>query len=150
VGPGYGSAPPGWPTNAPVPPASPLPSPTGDPLPADLVGRVYNSNPIEVDGDQALILTLRGPDDPHCTAMYGGASTCFTILWTPNYPMHVQDPAVRGAARMVAGNLALEFSIVPYDPVCEGTTSTYAVSEDGWTLQGIDVPSCSFRGFVRH
>ena len=111
---------------------------------------MYNVHPFEVDGDQALVLTLRGPDDPHCTAMYGGTSTCFTILWTPNYPKHVQDPAVRGAARIVDGNLALEFSVVPYDPVCEGTTSTYVISDDRWTLEGVDVPPCSFRGFVRH
>jgi hypothetical protein len=150
VGPGYGSAPPGWPTNAPIPPASALPSPGGDPLPADLVGRLYNTNPIEVDGDQALVLTLRGADDPHCTAMYDGTSTCFTALWTPNYPKHAQDPAVRGAARIVDGKLVLTFAIVPYDPDCEGTASTYSISDDGWTLQGVDVPACSIQGFVRH
>jgi len=151
MAPGYGSAPPGWPTPAPVPPASPLPSPAGDPLPADLIGRLYNSNPMEVQGDQAQVLALRGPDDPHCTAMYHGTSTCFTILWTPNYPNHVQDPAVRGSARMVDGGLVLTFAIVPNDAECEGTTSTYAVSEDGWTLQAVDVPPCGFPGgFVRH
>ncbi len=150
VDPGYATAPPNWPTNGPVPPNSALSSPAGDPLPADLVGRVYNTHPLEVDGDQVQVLTLRGPDDPHCTAMYGGASTCFTILWTPNYPKHVVDPGARGSARMVDGNLVLTFSIVPYDPECEGTTSTYAVSEDGWTLEGVDVPPCSFPGgFVR-
>ena len=42
------------------------------------------------------------------------------------------------------------FSVVPYDPVCEGTTSTYVISDDRWTLEGVDVPPCSFRGFVRH
>ena len=82
--------------------------------------------------------------------MYDGASTCFTILWTPNYPYHASDKAVRGPARMVDGNLVLTFALVPDDPGCEGTSSTYAVSEDGWTLTGTDVPPCSFRGFVRH
>jgi hypothetical protein len=152
VAPGYGTTPPGWPTSRPWVQAPPLPAPAGDPLPADLVGRVYNTNPLETQESQALVLTLRGADDPHCMAMYGDAtiSTCFTILWTPNYPLHAQDMGVRGPARIVDGNLVLAFAIVPFDPVCEGTSSTYTISEDGWTLQGVDVPSCSFQGFVRH
>jgi hypothetical protein len=148
--PGYGSAPPGWITNDPLVPATPLPDPAGEPLPDTLVGREYNTNPLDVQGGQAMVLTLRAADDPHCSAMYDGRSTCFTILWVPNYPRHATDKAVRGPARMVDGDLVLGFALVPEDPGCEGTSSTYAVSSDGWTLQGIDVPSCSFQGFTRH
>ena len=148
--PGYGSAPPGWPTNPPLAPATPLPAPGGEALPSDLIGRQYNTNPFENQDTQALVLTLRAADDPHCTAMFDVPSTCFTILWTPNYPLHVDDPGVRGPARMAGGNLVLGFALLPYDPGCEGTSSTYAVSPDGWTLNGVDVPTCSFRGFVRH
>ena len=72
------------PTPAPVSPETPLPEPPGDPLPADLIGRTYGANPPEIQGTQELILTLRPADDPHCAAMYDGASTCFTYLWTPN------------------------------------------------------------------
>jgi hypothetical protein len=104
---------------------------------------VYNGNPLEVQGGQALLLTLRAADDPHCLAMFGGRSTCFTILWTPNYPKHVQDPAVRGPARIVNGQLALEFALVPNDKACEGTTSTYAIEAGGDVLRGVDVPVCS-------
>ena len=147
---GYGSAPPGWPTSAPLAPVTPLPDPSGSALPPDLIGRQYNTHPSEIDGSQALVLTLRPPDDPHCAAMFDGRSTCFTVLWTPNYPKHVQDPAVRGPARIVDGNLVLGFALVPNDPACEGTSSTYSLSPDGWTLTGIDVPFCSFKGFVRH
>lgn len=148
--PGYGSAPEGWRTNPPITPLDPLPDPPGSPLPSDLIGRLYNTHPSEIDGPQALVLTLRPADDPHCVAMFDGRSTCFTVLWTPNYPKHAVDPAVRGSARIVDGNLVLGFDLVPYDPSCEGTSSTYSLSPDGWTLTGIDVPSCSFRGFVRH
>jgi hypothetical protein len=150
VAPGYATTPPNWPTPAPLAPSSPLPAPAGSPLPADLVGRVYNTDPLETQGIQALLLTLRAADDPHCTALYGGRSTCFTILWTPNYPKHASDPAVRGWARIVDGNLVLGFALVPNDEPCQGTSSTYSVSPDGWTLRAIDAPACSFRGFVRH
>ena len=62
---------------------------------------------------QILVLALRPADDPHCAAMYEGQSTCFTYLWTPNWPKHVTDPAARGAARIVDGNLVLRFDLVP-------------------------------------
>lgn len=148
--PGYGSAPPDWLTPAPLAPATPLPAPTGAVLPDTLLGRSYNVDPPVTQGTQALVLTLRAADDPHCMAMYAGGSTCFTILWTPNYPRHTSDPGVRGPARIIDGNLVLGFALVPNDPGCEGTSSTYAISPDGWTLRGTDVPACSFQGFTRH
>jgi hypothetical protein len=148
--PGYATPPAGWPTPAVLVPASPLPSPSGSPLPADLIGREYTSDPPTIQGIQAEVLTLRAADDPHCAALYGGSSTCFTILWTPNYPKHVNDPAVRGPARIVDGKLELGFALVPNDPECEGTTSIYAISADGWTLDQVDAPNCSYRRFVRH
>lgn len=147
--PGYGSAPPGWPTDAPLAPASQLPDPSGDPIPSTLIGRQYNTVPAITIRSQALVLTLRASDDPHCAALFDGRSTCFTVLWTPNYPK-ANDPAVRGAARIVDGRLALSFDLVPYDADCQGTTSTYTMSDDGWTLTGQDVPPCSFQGFTRH
>jgi hypothetical protein len=151
VRPGYGTEPPGFPTPAPFGAATPLPDPSGDPLPADLVGREYNSNPLETQGPQALVLTLRGPDDPHCVALYHGSrSTCFTIIWRPGYPKHVGDPGARGSARIVDGNLVLGFDVVIFDKSCEGTTSTYAISADRSTLTAVDVPPCSFRGFTAH
>ena len=61
-----------------------------------------------------------------------------------------RGPGRARAARIVDGNLVLGFALVPYDPACEGTSSTYSLSPDGWTLTGIDVPFCSFQGFVRH
>ena len=83
-------------------------------------------------------------------AMFGGTSTCFTILWTPNFPLHVQDPAVRGPARIADGKLALGYSVIPNDPGCEGT-GTYAISSDGWTLTGLQVPPCAgYLAFTRH
>jgi hypothetical protein len=148
--PGDGTAPPDWPTNAPLVPATPLPDPSGKPLPSAYVGRVYDTAPKEVQGMQGLLMTLRAADDPQCTAMFGGRSTCFTVLWTPNYPKHINDKAVRGPARIVDGNLVLGFALVPEDPGCEGTSSTYRISPDGWTLDGIDVPPCSILGFTRH
>jgi hypothetical protein len=148
--PGTATPPAGWPTPAVLTPATPLPKPAGAALPADLIGREYVGAPIVTDGIQAEVLTLRAEDDPHCMAMYHGTSTCFTILWTPNYPNHVDDPAVRGPARIVEGNLMLGFALVPYDPACEGTTSTYSISPDGWLLNAIDAPDCSYRRFVRH
>jgi len=147
--PGYGTEPPGVPTSAPVFPPEPLPDPAGSPLPTELIGRQYNVDPPALAGSQALVLTLRAADDPHCVALYEGRSTCFTILFTPNWPKQ-DDPAVRGSARMVGGRLVLGFSLVPYDPPCEGTTSTYAVDPGGDALRGIDVPACSFRDFTKH
>lgn len=148
--PGTATPPAGWPTPVVLVPASPLPSPSGSPLPADLIGREYVSAPINTQGIQAEVLTLRAADDPHCAAMYGGTSTCFTILWTPNYPLHVSDPAVRGSARIADGDLVLGWALVPNDPQCEGTVSTYSISADGWILDGIEVPACSYQKFVRH
>jgi hypothetical protein len=81
--------------------------------------------------------------------MFHGTSTCFTILWTPNYPSHVNDPAVRGPARIVNGKLVLEWALVPSDPSCEGLSATYTISADGWTLDGINVPDCLDPGYVR-
>jgi len=151
VRPGYGTEPPNFPTPAPFGAPTPLPDPSGAPLPADLVGREYNSNPLETQGPQALVLTLRGADDPHCVALYHGSrSTCFTILWRPNYPKHVGDPGARGSARIVDGNLVLGFDVVLFDKACEGTTSTYAISADRSTLTAVDAPPCSFRGFTAH
>ena len=151
VRPGYGTEPSGFPTPAPFGAATALPDPSGAPLPADLVGREYNANPLETQGPQALVLTLRGPDDPHCVALYHGSrSTCFTILWRPGYPKHVGDPGARGSARIVDGKLVLGFDVVIFDKPCEGTTSTYAISEDRSTLTAVDVPACSFQGFIAH
>jgi hypothetical protein len=147
--PGYGSAPPDWPTPMPVSPPSALPDPAGDPLPANLAGREYNVDPPSVRGTQAEVLTLRAADDPHCKALYEGRSTCFTILWTPNYPNHVQDPAARGSARIVDGNLVLAFDLVPNDLSCEGTSATLKVSADLSTLDGLK-PGCEYRRFVAH
>jgi hypothetical protein len=147
--PGTATPPAGWPTPAILTPSSPLPSPAGSALPADLIGREYVGAPIVTQGIQAEVLTLRAADDPHCAAMYKGTSTCFTILWTPNYPKHVDDPAVRGSARIVDGKLVLGWTLVPSDPQCEGTSSTYAISADGWILDGVKVDPCSYQKFVK-
>ena len=147
--PGYGPVPSGWPSPMPVVPDSPLPDPPGQAIPTDLIGRQYNVDPPSVLGTQAEVLTLRPADDPHCKALYGGRSTCFTILWTPNYPNHVQDPAVRGSARIVDGNLVLAFDLVPYEPSCQGTSATYKVSADLSTLDAVK-PGCSYRRFIAH
>ena len=147
--PGYGSAPPDWPTPAPVSPPSPLPDPAGSPLPANLAGREYNVDPPSTQGDQAEVLTLRAADDPHCIALYAGRSTCYTILWTPNYPKQVQDPAARGSARIVDGNLVLAFDLVPNDPSCEGTSATFKVSADLSTLDTV-TPGCGYQRFTAH
>ena len=147
--PGYGSAPPDWPSPMPVSPPAPLPDPAGDPLPANLVGREYNVDPPSTQGSQAEVLTLRPADDPHCKALYGGRSTCFTILWTPNYPKHDQDPAARGSARIVDGNLVLAFDLVPNDPSCEGTAATLKVSADLSTLDAV-TPGCAYERFTAH
>ena len=150
-GPGYGSPPPDWPSPKPYAPASPLPDPSGSPLPEELIARVYNPVPLEAQGGQAELLTLRAADDPHCLALYGGRSTCYTILWTPNYPKHIDDPAVRGSATIVDGELVLRVAMVPNDPACEGTSSTYSISPDGWTLTGTSFgSSCTHAEYVRH
>jgi hypothetical protein len=148
--PGYATAPADWPTPAVLVPASPLPKPAGSPLPANLIGRAYNTDPMSTDGIQAEVLTLRPANDPHCMAMFDGTSTCFTILWTPNFPNHVTDPAVRGPARIVDGKLVLGFALVPYSPECEGLTVRYSISADGWTLVALDAPNCVYPRFVRH
>ena len=148
--PGTATPPAGWPTPAVLVPARPLPSPGGSALPAVLIGRQYVTDPIHTQGIQAEIMTLRAAHDPHCMAMFGGTSTCFTILWTPNYPSHINDPAVRGPARIVNGKLVLGWALVPNDPNCEGQSATYAISADGWTLDGVNVPDCPDRGYVRY
>ena len=147
--PGYGAVPSGWPTPMPIFPDNPLPDPPGQPIPADLIGRQYNVDPPSVLGTQAEVLTLRPADDPHCQALYEGRSTCFTILWTPNYPNHMQDPAVRGSARIVDGNLVLAFDLVPYDTSCEGTSATFKISADLSTLDALR-PGCAYRRFTAH
>ena len=141
--------PPNHSTPGPVFPTTTLPDPVGEPLPADLAGRTYAANPPQVQGTQQLILTLRAADDPHCAALYPQGSTCFTILWTPNWPKHVTDPAARGAARIVDGELALRFDWVPSDRPCEGQSSTYAVDDGGATLSEIDT-ACGFPAFTAH
>ena len=115
-----------------------------------MIGRQYNVDPPDTLRTQAMVLTLRASDDPHCAALYDGRSTCFTILWRPGYPKHVGDPGARGSARIVDGNLVLGFDVVPFDKACEGTTSTYAISADRSTLDAVDAPPCSFRGFTAH
>ena len=147
--PGTATAPAGWPTPVVLTPATPLPSPAGSALPAVLIGRQYVTDPIHTDGIQAEVMTLRAANDPHCMAMFGGRSTCFTILWTPNFPNHVSDPAVRGPARIVNGKLVLGWALVPNDPNCEGQSATYSISADGWTLDGVNVPDCLDPGYVR-
>lgn len=140
--------PPGIGTPAPYFPASPLPDPAGEALPADLIGRTYDANPPEVGGTQRLILTLRAADDPHCAAMFEGRSTCFTYLWTPNYPEHVSDPAARGSARIVDGRLVLSFDIVPNDQLCVGQQATYTIESAGAALAGVNTPGCTVPGFT--
>jgi len=110
------------------------PVPPGDPLPANLIGRTYRPDPPEIQGTQENVLTLRAADDPHCVGLYGGASTCFTILWTPNGPRHIDDPAVRGSARIVDGNLVLGIEWAPNDQSCEGEFGTFAIQDGGGTL----------------
>jgi hypothetical protein len=148
--PGYGAAPPNWPTPAPFFPPSPLPDPAGSPLPAELIGRLYNVDPPSTQGEQAEVLTLRAADDPHCVAMFEGRSTCFTVLWTPNYPKHVTDPAARGSARMVDGNLVLAFDLVPYDTSCEGHSGAFEISPDLVTLTVVGPPICAYQRFTAH
>ena len=133
----------GWPTQGPRYPPSPLPNPAGDPLSADLIGRTYQANPPEVLGTQGLILSLRPADDPNCAALFEGRSTCFTYLWTPNYPKHESDPGARGSARIVDGRLVLSFDIVPFGKDCEGKKATYKIFGAGATLAGVVPPACT-------
>jgi hypothetical protein len=137
-----------YPSNPPVVLPSSLPVPTGDPLPANLIGRTYEVNPPEIQGTQHSILTLRAADDPHCVGLFGGRSTCFTVLWTPNGPRHINDPAARGSARIVDGNLVLGLAWVPNDKQCEGISATYAIEDAGATLRGLNPPACTFPGFT--
>lgn len=132
------------PTDVPVVPATQLPDPAGAALAADLVGRIYRVNPAEIRDGRQLVLTLRAADDPHCVAMYGGRSTCFTVLYSP----YKDDPGARGSARIVGGNLVLGFAIVPFDLGCVGQAATYAIEDGGATLAGINPPGCTFPGFV--
>ena len=134
------------PSDLPLVPSSPLPDPSGDPVPADLLGRVYRVEPPEILNGRQLVLTLRPADDPHCAAMFEGRSTCFTVLWSP--VKETNDPGVRGSARIVAGNLVLSFDLVPFDLPCVGSIATYAIEASGATLRGIDPPACTFSGFV--
>jgi hypothetical protein len=135
-------------TPAPVFPSAPLPDPSGEALPTELIGRTYIANPAEVQGTQQLILTLRPAADPHCAAMFEGRSTCFTYLWTPNYPKHITDPGARGSARIVDGRLVLSFDIVPFDPECVGEKATYAIGDSGGTLAGVATPACTVPAFA--
>jgi len=137
-----------YPTNPPVVLSSALPVPSGDPLPANLIGRSFELDPPAVQGTQHQILTLRAADDPHCVGIFGGASTCFTVLWTPNGPKHINDPAARGAARIVDGNLVLSLAWVPNDKPCEGMSATYSIEDAGATLRGLNPPACTFPGFT--
>lgn len=125
-------------------PSSPFPDPAGSALPSSLIGRVYRVEPAEIKDGRQLVLTLRGADDPHCLAMYGGRSTCFTVLWSP----YKDDPGARGSARIVGGNLVLGVAFAPFDVPCVGQSATYAVGDAGATLRGIDPPACTFPGFV--
>ncbi len=129
--------------DVPVVPTSPLPDPSGDALPSDLVGRTYGVNPPETLDDRELMLTLRAADDPHCMAMYDGRSTCFTVLWSP---AKTGDPGARGSATIVDGKLVLGFALVPFDKSCVGASATYAYEDAGQTLRGI-TPACGFPGF---
>jgi hypothetical protein len=132
------------PTDIVLVPATQLPDPSGAALPGDLIGRAYAVNPPEIRDGRQLLFTLRAADDPHCTAMYGGRSTCFTILWDPVKP---GDPGARGPARIVDGRLVINMALVPYDQPCVGTSATYAYEDAGQTLRGIETPACTFRGF---
>ena len=132
------------PTDIVLVPETPLPDPPGAPVSGDLIGRQYSVNPPEIIDSRESILTLRAADDPHCMAMYGGRSTCFTVLWDPVKP---NDPAARGPARIVDGNLVIELALVPFDEPCQGTSATYAIEDAGATLRGIDPPACTFPGF---
>jgi hypothetical protein len=132
------------PTDIVLVPATQLPDPPGAALPGELLGRRYGVNPPEILNDRQLVLTLRAADDPHCLAMFGGGSTCFTILWDPVKP---NDPGARGSARIVDGNLVISMDLVPFDLPCVGSSATYGIEDAGATLRGIDPPACTFPGF---
>lgn len=134
-------------TQAPLVPASPLPDPSGNPLPADLIGRTYEANPPDIQGTQLLVLTLRAADDPHCAAMFEERSTCFTYMWTPNFPKHITDPGARGSATIVDGRLVLSFDLVPFDVDCVGQKATYTIENGGATLAGVNPPACTVPNF---
>ena len=134
------------PADLPLVPPTPLPDPSGAPIPANLIGGVYRVDPAEAEDGRQLVLTLRGADDPHCTAMYKGRSTCFTVLWSP---YKGGDQGARGPARIIDGNLVLGFALVPFDLPCTGSMANYAIEADGARLRGIDPPTCMFSGFVR-
>jgi hypothetical protein len=108
---------------------------------------VYVSDPPVVQDTQVENMTLRAADDPNCMAMYAGRSTCFTLLWEPNYPKHITDPGVRGPARIVGDKLVLGWALVPNDPACEGTSSTYAIEAGGATLTAASASGCSYQRF---
>lgn len=129
----------------PYAPSTPLPSPSGDPLPETLVGREYRLVGEEVpDGDPRLILSLRPADDPHCVAMFGGTTTCFTILWDPPRSADRLDPGARGAAVVRGEDLVLEWYMSRNDRQCENTEHVYRPVDGGAVLRGVDVPSCGF------
>lgn len=132
---------------APAPPIDrgPQPVASGDALPTTLVGRAYRETETPAEADQRLVLRLRAADDPHCTAMFNGESTCFTILWEPNVGGHRNDPGARGAAVMRGDQLILAYRIVPFDTACEGLEVPYSV-ENG-TLTTTADPGCGFSVF---
>jgi hypothetical protein len=144
--PGYGAVPSGWPSPMPVVPDSPLQDPPGQAIPTDLIGRQYNVDPPSVLGTQAEVLTLRPADDPHCKALYGGRSTCFTILWTPNYPNHVQTRPFVGPPGLSTATSSLR-STSSVRTLVRGTSATYKVSADLSTLDAVK-PGCSYRRFI--
>jgi hypothetical protein len=131
--------------DVPVVPESPLPDPAGSGLPASLIGRTYRADPPETTDGPQLVLTLRGADDGHCTAMYAGRSTCFTLLWVP---FKSGDPGARGAARIVDGNLMLSFDIVPFDEPCVGMSAAYTIEEGGAGFRVVGDAACAFEAFV--
>jgi len=125
-------------------PKDALADPAGADLPGDLIGRKYAMNPPHFLDNRQEVLTLRPADDPHCLAMYGGQSTCFTVLWDP---VKSEDPGARGSARTVDGKLVLGLALVPFDQQCVGESATYAYEDAGQTLRGIETPACTFPGF---
>jgi hypothetical protein len=146
--PGPPTRPPNLFTQPPLVPASPLPNPSGNPLTVDLIGRTYQANPPEIQGTQLLVLTLRAADDPQCAAMFEGRSTCFTYMWTPNYPKHITDPGARGAATIIDGRLVLSFDLIPFGEDCTGEKATYTIASAGATLAGVSPPACTVPGFT--
>lgn len=143
-----GPRPIGLATVGPYVPETLLPAPAGAPLPESLLGRTYVIEPVELKGTQELILTLRAAADPHCTALFETASTCFTLLWEPNYPLHQTDPGARGSARIADDQLVLSFDVIPEDAACQGSVATYRIEDGGNRLVGVDAPACTFSGFT--